>query len=329
MKMKAIVRTEYGPPDVLHLEEVEKPTPKDNEVLVKVHAASVNAADWHLVRGKPFLVRLLVGGLLKPKNKILGADLAGRVEAVGRNVKQFRPGDEVFGCNWGGFAEYVSVPEDALALKPVNMTFEEAAAVPMAAVTALQALRDKGHIQPGQKVLISGASGGVGTFAVQIAKSFGAEVTAVCSTGKLDTARSIGADHVIDYTKEDFTKSGPRYDLIHAANGYHPILDYRRALSPKGIYVMTGGSMAQIFQSMLLGPLISMIGSRKMRFATAKIYQKDLAYMKELLETGKVAPVIDRRYPLGEVPDAIRYVEEGHARGKVVITVEHNARASD
>jgi NADPH:quinone reductase-like Zn-dependent oxidoreductase len=325
MKMKAIVYTKYGSPDVLELKEVEKPTPKDNEVLVKVHAVSVNAADWHLVRGKPFLVRLVAGGLLKPKNKILGADLAGRVEAVGRNVKQFQPGDEVFGCNWGGFAEYISVPEDALVLKPANVTFEEAAAVPMAAVTALQALRDKGHIHPGQKVLINGASGGVGTFAVQIAKSFGTEVTAVCSTGKLDMVRSIGADHVVDYTQEDFTKSGKRYDLIHAANGYHPILHYRRALSPKGVYVMTGGSMAQMFQAMLLGPLISMIGSKKMGFKAANISQSDMTYMKELLETGKIKPVIDRRYSLSEVPEAIRYVEEGHARGKVVITLKHNA----
>ena len=322
MKMKAIVYTKYGSPDVLELKEVERPTPKDNEVLVKVHAASINAADWHLVRGKPFLIRLMGYGLLKPKIKILGADIAGRVEAVGRNVKQFQPGDDVFGCNWGSFAEYIAVPEDALVLKPANVTFEESAAVPMAAVTALQALRDKGHIQPGQKVLINGASGGVGTFAVQIAKSYGAEVTAVCSSGKLDMVRSIGADHVIDYTQEDFTKSGQRYDLIHAANGYHPILDYRCALSPKGIYVMTGGSMAQLFQAMLLGPLISMIGSKKMGFKTAKICQKDLAFMKELLEAGKVKPVIDRRYPLSEVPEAIRYLEEGHARGKVVISVE-------
>jgi NADPH:quinone reductase-like Zn-dependent oxidoreductase len=270
----------------------------------------------------------MTGGLLKPKNKILGADIAGRVEAVGRNVKQFQPADEVFGdisaCGWGGFAEYVCASENALALKPANISFEEAAAVPLAAVTALQGIRDKGQIQPGQKVLINGASGGVGTFAVQIAKSFGAEVTAVCSTRNLDMARSIGADQVIDYTQEDFTQNGQRYDLIIAANGYHSISDYKRALSPKGIYVMTGGSMAQIFQAMLLGPWISMTGSKKMGNSATKPNKNDLAFMKELLEAGKVVPVIDRRYPLSKVAEAIRYLGEGHARGKVVITLEHN-----
>jgi len=266
--MKAIVYTKYGSPDVLQLKEVENPSPKDDEVLIKIHAASVNAADLHLLRADPFLVRLMGGGLLKPKNKILGADIAGQVEAVGRNVKQFKPGDEVFGdisgCGWGGFAEYVCAGENGLALKPANISFEESAAVPLAAVTALQGLRDKGQIQPGQKVLINGASGGVGTFAVQIAESFGAEITAVCSTRKLDMMRSIGADHVIDYTQEDFTQNGQRYDLIIAANGYHPISAYKRALGPKGIYVMTGGSTAQIFQALLLGPWMSMTGSKKM-----------------------------------------------------------------
>ena len=323
--MKAIVYTKYGPPDVLELKEIEKPTPKDNEVLIKVYAASVNYADWGLLRGKPFLVRLMEFGPLKPKNKILGADLAGRVEAVGRNVKQFQPGDEVFGdisgCGSGGFAEYVSVPENALVLKPSNISFEEAAAVPLAAVTALQGLRDKGQIQPGQKVLINGASGGVGTFAVQIAKSFGAEVTAVCSTRNLDMARSIGADQVIDYTQENFTQNRQRYDLILAANGYHSISDYKRALSPEGIYVCTGGSMAQIFQSMLLGPWMSMTGSKKMGNLAAKSNKKDLFFMKELLEAGKVVPVIDRCYPLSEVAEALGYLGEGHARGKVVITI--------
>jgi len=326
--MKAIVYTEYGPPDVLQLEEVEKPTPKDNEVLVKVHAASANYADWGLLRGEPFLVRLMAGGLLKPKNKILGADIAGRVEAVGRSVKQFQPGDEVFGdisaCGWGGFAEYVCASENALVLKPANISFEEAAAVPLAAVTALQGIRDKGKIQSGQKVLINGASGGVGTFAVQIAKSFATEVTAVCSTRNLDMARSIGADQVIDYTQEDFTQSGQRYDLIIAANGDHSISDYERALSPEGIYVCTGGSLTQIFQSMLLGPWISMTGSKKMGSSATKPNQKDLAFMKELLEAGKVVSVIDRRYPLSEVAEALRYLGEGHARGKIVITMEHN-----
>ncbi len=321
--MKAIVYTEYGSPDVFQLKEVEKPAPEGNEVLIKVHAASVNAADWHLLRGNPFLARL-DSGFLKPKNTILGADIAGRVEAVGRKVKQFQSGDEVFGdisgCGWGGFAEFVCACEDALVMKPANISFEEAAAVPMAAVTALQGLRNKGKIHSGQRVLINGASGGVGTFAVQIAKSFGAEVTAVCSRRNLDTARSNGADQVIDYAQEDFTQNGQCYDLILAANGYHSISDYKRALSPRGIYVMTGGSMVQIFQSMLLGPWISMIGSKKMGSLMAKPNKKDLAYIKGLLETGKVVPVIDRRYPLGEAAEALRYLEEGHARGKVVIT---------
>jgi NADPH:quinone reductase-like Zn-dependent oxidoreductase len=321
--MKAIVCTKYGPPDVLQLKEVEKPTPKDDEVLIKVHAASLNAYDWHLLTADVFLVRLMGGGLLKPKNTIPGADIAGRVEAVGRNVTHFEPGDDVFGeISHGGFAEFACARENRLAARPANLSFEEAAAVPMASLTALQGLRDKGRIQPGQKVLINGASGGVGTFAVQIAKSFGAEVTAVCSTGKMDMARSIGADQVIDYTKEDFTKSGRHYDLIFAANGYHPILDYRRALGPKGIYVMAGGTKAQTFQAMLLGPWISMARSKKLGGLSAKVDQKDLVFIKELLEAGKVRPVIDRRYPLSEVPEALRYLGEGHAQGKVVISTE-------
>ena len=321
--MKAIIYTKYGPPDVLQLKEVEKPAPKDNEVLVKVHAASVNPLDWHFMRGEPFLVRLMVGGLLKPKKKILGADIAGRVEAVGRNVKQFQPGDEVFGGNGvGGFAEYVCLTEDSLALKPANISFEEAAAVPVAALTALQGLRDYGQIQPEQKVLINGAGGGVGTFAVQIAKSFEAQVTGVCSTMKLDMVRSIGADQVIDYTGEDFTRNRQRYDLILDAAAYRSISDYKRALSPRGIYVLVGGSMALMFRVMLVGPWLSMTGSKKMRTVMAKINKKDLALMKELLEAGKVIPVIDRRYSLSEVPEAIKYLEEGHAQGKVVITVQ-------
>ena len=323
--MKAIVYEKYGSPNVLELQEIDKPVVEDDDVLVKIHAASVNAADWHLLRGDPFLVRLMAG-LLKPKNKILGANVAGRVEAVGRNVKQFQPGDEVFGdlsgCGWGGFAEYVCARENALVLKPASTPFEEVPAVPMAAVTALQGLRDKGQIQPGQKVLINGAGGGVGTFAVQIAKSFGAEVTGVCSTRNLDMVRSIGADHVIDYTQEDFTKNGQRYDLIPAANGYHPISAYKRALNPKGIYVTTGGSMAQMFQAMFLGPWISMTGSKKISILTAKPNTKDLAFMNELIEAGKVVPAIARRYPLSEVAEAIRHLEEGHAQGKVVITVQ-------
>jgi len=306
---------------------MEKPIPKDNEVLVINYAASVNAADWRFLRGAPLILRL-VSGILKPKNKILGADIAGRVEAVGKNVKQFKPGDEVFGdisdCGWGAFTEYVSVPENVLALKPTNVTFEEAAAVPFAGVTALQGLRNTGQIQQGQKVLINGASGGVGSFAVQIAKSFETEVTAVCSTRNLEMARSIGADHVIDYSQEDFTKKEQRYDLILAANGYHSIFDYKRALRPNGTYVMAGGAGAQIFQGMFLGPLISMAGSKKMCNYVAKPNQKDLVFMKELIESGKVKPVIDRNYPLEEVPGAIRHIEEEHARGKIVITIKHD-----
>ena len=324
--MKAIVHTEYGPPDVLQLKEVETPTPSDDEVLIRVHATSVVYSDVAFVRGKPFLVRLMGSGLLKPRYKILGVDVAGRVEAVGRNAEQFHAGDEVFGdlsgYGRGGYAEYVCAPEKALALKPGNCSFEEAAAVPESAVVALQGLRDKGQIQPGQKVMVNGASGGIGTFAVQIAKSFGAEVTGVCSTRNLDMVRSIGADHVIDYTQEDFTKSGQRYDLILATAGYRSLFDYKRALSPNGIYVVTGGSMAQIFQPMLLGPWISMTGSKKMVNLVVKPNQEDLAFMKELIEAGKVEPVIDRCYPLGEIAEALRYYGEGHARGKVVIAVE-------
>jgi NADPH:quinone reductase-like Zn-dependent oxidoreductase len=326
--MKAIVYTEYGSPDVLKLKEVTKPNPKDDEVLVKVYAVSVNAADLHLLRADPFLIRLS-SGLLKPKNQILGSDIAGRVEAVGKNVKQFKQGDEVFGDisadGWGGFAEYACASENAFALKPSNLSFEEAAAVPMAAVTALQGIRYAGQIRPGQKVLIHGASGGVGSYALQLAKSFGAEVTAVCSTRNLDMARSIGADHVIDYTKEDFTQTGQQYDLILAANGDRSISEYRRALSPKGTYVQTGGSMRQMTQAMLQGPWISRTGSQKMgNMGVAKPNQNDLVIMKGLLEAGKVKPVIDRCYPLSETADALRYFEEGHAQGKVVITVTQN-----
>lgn len=323
--MRAIVYTGYGPPDVLKLKEVDKPTPKHNEVLIEVHASSLNSWDWDLLRGTPFVVSLW--GLLKPKYKILGADIAGRVEAVGGEVKQFQLGDEVFGdlsaCGWGGFAEYVCARENALALKPAGMTFEEAAAVPQAAVMALQGLRDKGHVQPGQKVLINGAGGGVGTFAVQIAKSFGAEVTGVDSTRKLEMVRSIGADRVIDYSQEDFTKNGLRYDMILDVAGYHSIFDYKRALSPTGIYVMVGGSMARVFQTIFLGPLISITGSKKMGILAAKP-NKGLAFLKGLFEAGKLVPVIDRRYSLSEVAEALRYFGEGHVQGKVVITLDHN-----
>ncbi len=322
--MKAIVCTKYGSPDVLQLKEVEKPTPKDNEVLVKVHAASVNDWDWGLLRGKPFMNRLLFG-LLKPKNTIFGCDIAGRVEAVGRNAKQFQPGDEVFGdlsgCGFGGFAEYVCARENALVMKPASMTFEEVAAVPQAAVLALTGLRYKGQIKPEQKVLINGAGGGMGTFAIQIAKSFGAEVTGVDSTRKLDLMRSIGADHVIDYTKEDFTKNGQCYDLILDNVVSRSIFDIKRVLSPKGIYVMVGGSMARFFQIMFLGLWISMLGSKKIGILAHKP-NKDLAFIIELFEAGKVAPVIDRCYPLKEVAEALRYFGKGHAKGKIVITLD-------
>ncbi|MBP1609920.1 MAG: alcohol dehydrogenase [Acidobacteria bacterium] len=322
--MKAIVYTKYGTPDVLHLKDVEKPAPRENEVLVKVHATSINAADWHLLTADIFLVRLQMG-LLKPKNTILGCDIAGQVEAVGSDVKQFKPGDAVFGevllNNYGGFAEYVTAPESVLALKPANLSFDEAAAVPLAAKTALQGLRDLGQIQPGQKVLINGASGGVGTFAVQIAKYFGAEVTAVCSTRNMDMARTLGAHHVIDYTQEDFTQNGQQYDLILAVNGYHPISDYKRALSPKGIYVMTGGSISQLFEVMLRGPRMSKKDGQQFKSLTLKPNPKDMSLLKELLEMGKLVPVIDKRYSLSEVPDALRYFGEGHSKGKLAITV--------
>jgi NADPH:quinone reductase-like Zn-dependent oxidoreductase len=261
-------------------------------------------------------------GLLKPKDPRLGADVAGRVEAVGKDATQFKPGDKVFGEVQGGFAEYTCAPEDELALKPVNLSFEQAAAVPMAGTTALQGLRDMGKIRPGQKVLIQGASGGVGTFAVQIAKAFGAEVTAVCSTRNVEQARSLGADHVIDYTKENFTQSGKQYDIIFAANGYHSLSAYKRALALKGMYVMAGGTKAQIFHAMLFGPLMSITGGRKMGGVSAKRSQKDLLVLKDLIEAGKVVPVIDRRYPLVEAAEAIRYLGAGHARGKVVIRME-------
>jgi NADPH:quinone reductase-like Zn-dependent oxidoreductase len=327
--MKAFVYTKYGSPDVLKFEEVQKPVPKEDEVLIKIHAAAITAGDVIVLKGEPFVTRFATG-LREPKNTIPGKEMSGRIEAVGRNVTQFQPGDEVFGdlsvASWGAFAEYVSVPEHAIALKPANLTFEQAAAVPESAVVALQGLRDKGQIQPGQKVLINGASGGVGSFAVQIAKAFGAEVTAVCSTKNSEMARSIGADHVIDYTKEDFTQNGQHYDLILAANGYHPISDYRRALSPEGIYVATGGTMTQSLQATMMGPFISMTGSKTMGGMMVKPNQNDLVFIKDLIEAGKVTPVIDRSYPLSEVAEAFRYIGTGHAQGKVVITIEGNGK---
>ena len=332
MRMKAIVRKKYGSPNVLNLEEVEKPAPADDQALVRVYAASINKADFYFLKG-PFVARLMGVGLLKPKNMMLGSDISGRVETVGKNVKLFQPGDDVFGwCGQRALAEYACARENALVLKPTNLTFDEAAAVPVAATTALQALRDKGHIRSGQKVLINGASGGVGTFAVQIAKSYGAEVTAVCSTKNLDNARMMGADHVVDYTQEDATRAGQSYDLIVQVNGYHSILAYRRALSPEGIYVQAGGSRAirSLFEAMLLGGLISVTGKKKMGFmGIAKLNQKDLVFLKELLEARKIKPVIDRRYKLQEAPEAFRYFEEGHVKGKVIITLEHTPLEAD
>ena len=330
--MKAIVYHNYGSPDVLRLEEIAKPVPNDNQVLVRVRAASVNPLDWHYMEGTPYLVRLLDFGLLKPKVVRLGVDYAGTVEAVGKNVKQFKPGDDVFGGKTGAFAEYVCALADrAVTLKPANITFEQAASVPIAAITALQGLRDKGKVQPGQKVLINGASGGVGTFAVQIAKSFGADVTGVCSGRNVDLVRSIGADQVIDYTKEDFTRSGQRYDLIIDNVGNRSLLECRRVLKPEGIYVMIGGGGPS--EQGWIGPLVNPIRalvlsqfvSQKMGMMLADLNQKDLTILGDLMQAGKVTPVIDRRYTLSEVPEAIRYLEQGHARGKVVITVENNA----
>ena len=328
--MKAVVQREYGSLDCLALEEVPKPVPSDDQVLVEIHASSVNYNNLAFVRGTPFLTRFWTG-LRRPKFPIPGSDIAGRVEAVGRNVKQLRPGDEVFGdisgCGYGAFAEYVCVPEQALAPKPAGTTFEEAAAAPQASIVALQALREKGKIRAGQKVLVYGASGGIGTFAVQIAKHFGAEVTGVCSGRNAEMVRSLGADHVVDYTKEDFLVAGTRYDLIVATAGYRSIFDYRRALSADGVYVATGGSMAgpkamkQIFEALLIGPLISMAGKKKMGNWHLVMNRDDLMLMKELYETGSVRSVIDRTYALEDVAEALKYYGEGHTRGKIVIRV--------
>lgn len=320
--MKAIVRDTYGPPDVLRLGDVPAPTAGDDGVLVRVHAASANAGDWHLLRGTPLAFRL-VAGLLRPKYKIIGNDIAGTVEAVGRNVTRFKPGDEVFGevsrCGFGAYAEYVVAREGALALKPANLSFAEAAAIPTAGCTALQGLR-KGNIQPGKKVLIHGAAGGVGTFAVQIAKALGAEVTGLCSTRNAEMIRSIGADHVLDYTRVDFATAGQKFDLILAVNGDRSIWDYRRTLTPTGRYVMTGGSNRQFGDALLLGPLLS-LGGQKLGNLLAKPSQLDLLVLKELAEAGKVRPVIERFYTLSEVREAIRHLEAGHASGKLVVSV--------
>jgi NADPH:quinone reductase-like Zn-dependent oxidoreductase len=323
--MKAIVYHEYGSPDVLQYEEIEDATATDDEVLIKVRAASVNPYDWHFMRGMPYGVRI-VAGLRKPKVTRLGADVAGQVEAVGRNITQFKPGDHVFGTCKGAFAEYACAPKSALTIKPDNVTFEQAACVPIAALTALQGLRDKGRVQPGQTVLINGASGGVGTFAVQIAKSFGAVVTGVCSTRNVDMVRSIGADRVIDYTRENFTESGKRYDVFFDCIGQYSLSVCRRVLNDKGIYVGAGGPsdrwmtgpIARLIESLVL----SAFGSQKLGGILAKVSKKDLTILGELIQTAKVIPVIDRRYRLSEVPNAIRYLEAGHARGKVAITFE-------
>ncbi|MDR3773727.1 MAG: NAD(P)-dependent alcohol dehydrogenase [Terracidiphilus sp.] len=328
--MKALVYRNYGSPDVLQWDETENPIAADHEVLIEVRAASVNPYDWHFMRGEPYLLRLMAG-LRKPKDTRLGADVAGRVEAVGRNVTEFKPGDEVFGACKGAFAQYACTAASAVVLKPENLTFEQAASVPIAALTALQGLRDKGKIQPGQKVLINGAAGGVGTFAVQIAKSFGANVTGVCSTRNLDMVRSIGADQVIDYTREDFTRSGQRYDLFFDCVGNRSIWACRRVLGSKGIYVGAGGSPGR----WMIGALARMIGALVLswfvsqRFASfiAKSSKEDLTILQGLLLAGKVTPVIDRSYRLIEVPEAIRYLETGHARGKVVITLDDDRRA--
>jgi NADPH:quinone reductase-like Zn-dependent oxidoreductase len=326
--MKAILRDKYGSPDVLELEDIDKPELGDDEVLVRVHAASVNPADWHLLRGKPYIARLQLG-LRKPKDRVLGCDVAGHVEAVGKNVTMLQPGDEVFGSpfmhGFGAFAECVCVSEALLASKPVTLSFEQAAAVPLAASTALQGLRDHGRIEPGHKVLIIGASGGVGTFAVQIAKSFDAEVTGVCSARNVEMVRSLGADHVVDYTQEDFTQSGQKYDLIFQLAGTRSPSECRRALTSKGTLVLSSGEsdgrwigpVGRIIKALVLSPFVS----QKMASFTVKPNKEDLQSLKQIVEAGKLTPVIDRKYSLSEIPEAIRYLEEGHARGKVVITV--------
>ena len=324
--MRAITYTEYGPPDVLQLSEVPTPVPKDHEVLIRIRAASVNPLDWHYMRGTPYFIRALTG-LRKPKVTRLGRDVAGQVEVVGKTVTQFQPGAEVFGTCQGAFAEYACASEDVFALKPANVTFEQAAAVPIAAFTALQSLRDKGRIQPRQKVLINGAAGGVGTFAVQIARVFEADVTGVCSSRNVDMVRSIGANHVVDYTREDFTRNGLRYDVIVDCVGNHPLSDSRRALTTGGTLVLVGGQDEGRWLGPLTGALKVFVLSRfvrqKLLLFLAHLSKDDLIVMRELLETGRVTPVIDRSYPLRDVPSAIRYLEEGHARGKVVITMDH------
>ena len=322
--MKAAIYTRYGSPDVVHIADVKTPVPSDDELLIRVRAASVNPYDWHFMRGEPYFFRLRLG-LRKPKIQLFGVDVAGRVEAVGKNVTQFKPGDAVFGMATGAFAEFVCTAPSKLALKPDSMTFEQAASVPIAGLTALQGLRDKGHIQPGQKVLINGASGGVGTFAAQIAKSFGAEVTGVCSTRNVELLRSVGADHVVDYTRENFTNGAPRYDLILDCIGNHSLSACRRALTPAGTYLIVGGRAGRwmtVFAARLIrAQILSRFASQRLLFVSAKPIQQDLAVLGQLITSEKIKPVLDRRYPLRELPEAIRYLEQGHARGKVVITI--------
>lgn len=327
--MKAIFRTTYGSPDVLELKEIDTPVPKDDELLLKVHAASVNPIDWHILRGEPLLVRLMGFGLLKPKYPVLGTDLAGRVETVGKNVTQFKAGDEVFGSGTGAFGEYARIRESHAALKPDNLTFEEAAAVPIAGLTALQALRNHGRIREGQHVLINGASGGVGTFAVQIAKTLGAYVTGVCSGKNVETVRSLGADRVIDYTREDFWMSGERYDLIVDNAAFYPISKPLRALKASGTYVGVGGSSstAGLLKSLIIDTIIAKIKGRKTVSFITNLNRADLVFMKELLESGKVVPVTGREFSLAETAQAIRYVEEGHTRGKAIIKVRTDGPA--
>ena len=324
--MKAVVYTEYGPPDVLQIKEVEKPTPNDDEILIKVEAASVNLSDWEMLRGIGYA---RMGGLRKPRRHILGSDIAGRVEAVGKNITRFAPGDEVFGDilgGMGGFAEYALAGERALALKPAGITFEEASAIPQAAVIALQGIRDKAQVKPGHErqwgaVLINGAGGGAGSLAVQLAKMHGAEVTGVDNTGKLDFMRSLGADHVIDYTREDFTRSGKKYDFILDLVAHRSVFDYRRALRSGGSYYAVGGSLGSVIQILLLGPLIGRIAGKKIGVLIVRSNPEDMLHAAELCQAGKIVLHIDRRFSLNEVPDALRYLGEGRVKGKIVITM--------
>ena len=321
--MKAVVYARYGPPEVLRLDDIERPRPRDNQVLIKVCAVSVNASDWETLRGKPLYAR--IGGPVRPRFKILGSDVAGRVEAIGRTVTRFQPGDEVFGDNlalMGGFAEYVCAREQALAAKPAGVSFEEAAAIPQAGVIALQGIRRKGRVQPGQKVLVNGAGGGAGMFAVQLAKLAGAQVTGVDNAGKLDFVRSLGADQIVDYTRTDFTRTGEQYDLVLDLAAHRSVFDYRRALAANGRYLYVGGSVPTLLQVLLVGPLIGGKAGKKIRLLPVQPHPQDLVTVAGLCQAGTIVPVIDRRFSLSEVPQALRYLGEGRAKGKLVITVD-------